>query len=102
MKQFVSNRVKSMTKQLPSEAVMKTAAHDVVQIETLIKRLARAAEIMDVEISYEEQLSSVRDPSDPAYPMIARTLTARRDNLRASVVSLQTLIQANNPEPYCL
>jgi hypothetical protein len=88
-------RVNSMTKQLPFGAVPKPAAHDVVQIETLIKRLARTAEIMDAEIGHEEQLSSVRDPGDPTYPMIARTLTARRDNLRASIVSLRKLIPAN-------
>jgi hypothetical protein len=49
---------------------------------------------MDTDIRHEEQLASVSNSRDPAYPMIARTLKARRDNLMASIVFLQALVNA--------
>jgi hypothetical protein len=86
-RQLVSKWVKQMTKQQLFETSW-------AQIETLIGRLARTAGVMDADIRQEEQLASVSNPRDPAYPMIARALKARRDNLTSSILSLQALINA--------
>jgi type II secretory pathway component PulJ len=74
------------------------ASQSTAQIETLIRRLARTAEIMDADIKHEEKLAQVSDPRDPAYPMVAQSLKARRDNLRASIISLQSLLNAGGPQ----
>lgn len=87
-----------MKEQLLSDTGLRTTPRKAVQIETFISRLARTVEIITSDIAHEEQRSSVRDPHDPAYPMIARTLIARRDNLRASIVSLRA--HANNSETH--
>jgi hypothetical protein len=84
-RQLVSKWVKQMTKQQLFETSW-------AQIETLIGRLARTAGVMDADIRQEEQLASVSNPRDPAYPMIARALKARRDNLAASISSLRALV----------
>jgi len=70
----------------------ETAPRNVVQIETFIARLARTAELLDEDIKQEEERASVRDPRDPGYPMRARTLRTRQENLRATIASLEALI----------
>ena len=85
-----------MAKQHRFETVRDKAPRDTTQVEKLIGRLARTAEIMESDIRHEEQLASVSDPRDPAYPMIARTLKARRDNLMASIVFLQAMVNAGS------
>ena len=84
----------TMAKQHLFETARDIAPRDMSQIEKLIGRLARTAEIIDTDIRHEEQLVSVSDTRDPAYPMIARTLKARRDNLIASIGFLQALVSA--------
>jgi hypothetical protein len=70
----------------------ETAPQDVARIETFIARLARTAELLDEDIKGEEEGASVWDPRDPGYPMRARTLRTRRDNLRATIASLEALV----------
>jgi hypothetical protein len=98
--QHVSKRVKRMTKQQLFETSANRASQETTQIETLIGRLARTAELMDADINQEEKLASVSDPRDPAYPMIARSLKARRDNLTASISSLQALVNTGRNSTY--
>jgi hypothetical protein len=70
----------------------ETTSRNVAQIETFIARLARAAELLDEDIKGEEERASVQDPRDAGYPIRARTLTTRRDNLRATIASLEALV----------
>jgi hypothetical protein len=53
----------------------------------------RSVELLIVDIEHEETRASVRDLSDPAYPVLARSLRARRDNIRVTIASLETLVQ---------
>jgi len=46
-----------------------------------------------VDIEHEEAWAGVRDLSDPAYPMLARSLRARRENIGATIASLEALVQ---------
>jgi hypothetical protein len=48
--------------------------------------------LLDQDIVGEEKPAQVFDPSHPAYLILARTLTARRDNLRATVAALEKRI----------
>jgi hypothetical protein len=58
-------------------------------IAGLISNLDRHAELLDQDIAAEEERAQVFDRSHPAYPIVARTLTARRDNLSATIVALE-------------
>ena len=51
-------------------------------IAGLISNLDRHAELLDQDIAAEEERDQAFYPSHPAYPILARTLTVRRDNLR--------------------
>ena len=76
------------------ETLRGTAAVDGLQIATLIGNLSRSAELLTVDIEHEEARAGVRDLSDPAYPVLARSLRARRDNIRATIASLEAVIQS--------
>jgi hypothetical protein len=70
-----------------------TAAANRLQIATLIESLLRSVELLIVDIEHEETRAGVRDLSDPAYPVLARSLRARRENIRATIASLEMLDQ---------
>jgi hypothetical protein len=70
-----------------------TAAANRLQIATLIESLLRSVELLTVDIEQEETRAGVCDLSDPAYPVLARSLRARKDNIGATIVSLEMLDQ---------
>jgi hypothetical protein len=75
------------------ETLRRTAAINGLQIATLIGSLSRSVELLTVDIEHEETRVGVRDLSDPAYPVLARSLRTRRENLRTTIASLEALIQ---------
>jgi flagellar protein FliJ len=58
-------------------------------IAALISNLDRHAQLLDQDIAGEEERAQVFDRSHPAYPTLARTLAARRDNLSATIAALE-------------
>ena len=70
-----------------------TAAVNRLQIATLIESLLRSVELLTVDIEHEETRAGVRDLSDPTYPVLARSLRARRENIRVTIASLEALVQ---------
>ncbi|SDJ59758.1 MULTISPECIES: hypothetical protein [Bradyrhizobium] len=58
------------------------------QMEKLLRDLSNAVKLLDQSIDAETRSVSIRDPSHFAFPMIARTMVARRDNLRATIAAL--------------
>jgi hypothetical protein len=70
-----------------------TAAVNRLQMATLVECLLRSVELLTVDIEHEEIRAGVRDLSDPAYPVLARSLRARKDNIGATIVSLEMLDQ---------
>ena len=73
------------------ETPRRTAAINGLQIATLIESLLRSVELLTVDIEHEEVRAGVRDLSDPTYPVLARSLRARRENIRATIASLEML-----------
>jgi hypothetical protein len=49
--------------------------------------------LLTVDIEHEEARAGVRDLSDPAYPVLARSLRVRRENIRVTIGSLEAVIQ---------
>jgi hypothetical protein len=62
---------------------------EAVQTRTLIADIGRIVQILDSDIAAEEEQAGIFDCSQPEYPKIARTLAARRDNLRSTIAELE-------------
>jgi len=60
----------------------------VKQIESMVAEFARMAGELDREIANEEKRAGISDPNHFAYPTYARAASARRDNLKRSMVEL--------------
>lgn len=66
-----------------------TASREAVQTRRLIADLDRIVQIIDSDITSQEEQARVFDRSQVEYPMLARTLAARRDNLRHTIAALE-------------
>jgi hypothetical protein len=75
------------------ETLRRAAAVNQLQIATLIANLTRTLNLLTADIEHEEERAGIRDLADPAYPVLARNLRARRENLRTTIASLEALIQ---------
>ena len=62
---------------------------EAAQIRTLIVDLDRIVQILNFDIAAEEELAQISDRSCVTYPLIAKTLVARRDNLRNTIAELE-------------
>jgi hypothetical protein len=65
------------------------ALREVARISALISDLDRVVGILDCDIATEEERGRMSDPFDATYPILARTLTARRDNLKDTIAALE-------------
>ena len=65
-----------------------TTLREVSVIRTLTDDLNRTICILNCDIATEEERAPVFERSDAMYPILARTLAARRDNLKVTVAAL--------------
>jgi hypothetical protein len=63
----------------------EAALREMAQIRKMIIDLDRTLQILDCEISTEEERARVSDPADVAYPILASAMRARRDNLKVTI-----------------
>ena len=75
------------------ETLREALAINRLRIATLIGDLSRSGAILTADIEHEENRSGTRDLADPNYPMLARNLRARKDNIEATIASLEALIR---------
>lgn len=68
---------------------------EMARIETLIAKLIRSVEIINVDIETEEERARIKDAFNPFYPVLARQLRTRRDNLTTTISALQEFLQKN-------
>jgi len=80
-----------MANSYPLQTLRETAAANRLQIATLIGDLSRSVEVLTADIEHEEMRSGVRDLSDPTYPVLARSLRKRRENIGATLAMLENL-----------
>jgi hypothetical protein len=59
------------------------------QIRTLIDSICHYVQSLDYDIETEEERTRCWDCRDPAYSVLARSRSARRDNLAATIAALQ-------------
>ena len=62
---------------------------EAAQIRTLIADLDRIVQVLTCDIATEEERARVFDRSDAKYAILARTLAARRDNLKDTIAALE-------------
>jgi hypothetical protein len=67
----------------------KPDSREVAQISGLISDLGRIVRIIDLDIAAQEKDARVFDLSNVAYPIAARMLRVRRDNLANTIASLE-------------
>jgi phage shock protein A len=68
-----------------SEAAQREAA----QIKKMIGDLDRSVQLLNADIAAEEERTRISDRSDIAYPILARMLAIRRDNLEDTITALE-------------
>jgi hypothetical protein len=59
------------------------------QVSALIGDLDKRAQLLEYDIAAEEKRARVFNRSDAAYPIAARILAVRRDNLKATIATLE-------------
>ena len=68
---------------------MKHPSVQAQQTRKLVADIRRVVDILNVDIAHEESLTGVSDPKLQEYSMVARALTARRENLESTVTALE-------------
>ena len=63
-----------------------------LKLHALISDLHWRMQMLESDIAEEERKSGNADPASPTYSTLARALRARRDNLRTSIVVLETRV----------
>jgi hypothetical protein len=70
-------------------ATREAAQHEAVQIRKMIVDFDRIVQLLNCDITTEENRVRISDQSDAAYPILARMLAARRDNLKKTIAALE-------------
>jgi hypothetical protein len=71
-----------------SEVSQETASRQAEVIRSLISDLEHSIEVLRIDIGTEENRVRIFDKTDRRYPVLAKTLTARRENLTRTVATL--------------
>jgi hypothetical protein len=69
-------------------------SREALQTRTLIADIDRVVQILNSDIAAEEQQAGVFDRRQAEYPMLARALAARRDNLKGTIAGLERRLSA--------
>jgi hypothetical protein len=70
------------------------ARREAEQIRTVIVDLDCTVQLLDCEIAAEELRARVYKPTNVAYPILAKLLAARRDNLHGTIAVLEKQLAA--------
>ena len=68
---------------------MRHPSAEALKTHRLIADIRRVVDILNDGIAEEEARTGITDRREPGYPMRARALVARRDNLESTIASLQ-------------
>jgi hypothetical protein len=72
-------------------------ARETAVISKILADLAHTVELIEYEIASQEERASVSDRSDIRYPMLARALIERRDNLKVTSDALKKRLAEQAP-----
>jgi chorismate mutase len=74
-----------------------TSQREAAQIRSMIASLNRTIASLDGSIAADLEKSQIRDPRHYAFPIAARTMIARRDNLAATIAALSDRLSNLDP-----
>ena len=72
-------------------------ARQTAVISKVLVDLVRTVQLIECEIAAQEERASVFDRSDVMYPMLAKTLIERRDNLKMTIDALERRLAEQAP-----
>jgi hypothetical protein len=72
-------------------------ARQTAVISKVLVDLVRTVQLIECEIAAQEDRAGVFDRSDVMYPMLAKTLIERRDNLKMTIDALERRLAEQTP-----
>jgi len=78
-----------MNRQARFETTRESAVREVGVLSRVLADLVRNVQLIETDIAAEETRAGVSDRSDVKYPILARTLIDRRDNLKMTIAALE-------------
>jgi uncharacterized protein YqeY len=76
-------------KHQPHFDTRESTQREAVQIWKMIVDIDRTVRLLKCDITTEEERVGISDRSDTAYPILARMLATRRDNLNDTITALE-------------
>jgi hypothetical protein len=71
------------------ESARQTAKTEAERVRGMIADLSRTVHLLDCDVAAEEERCRIYDLSDAEYPMLARNIAARSENLKATIAALE-------------
>ena len=71
------------------ETMRDSAGREIAALSKMLADLVRTVQLIESDIANEEERARVSDRSDVKYPVLARTLIKRRDNLKMTIAALE-------------
>jgi hypothetical protein len=78
-----------MNMQTRFDTTRESASREVAVVIRMLADLVRTVQLIESDIAAEEQRAGVFNRSDVKYPILARTLNERRDNLKVTIAALE-------------
>jgi len=75
----------------------ESSAREVGVISRMLADLVRTVQLIESDIAAEEERARISDRSDTKYPILARTLIERRDNLKVTIAALERRLTERAP-----
>ena len=72
-------------------------AREIAVISKILADLVRTVQLIECEVEAQEERASVSDRTDVKYPMLARALIERRDNLKMTIDALEQRLAERAP-----
>ena len=79
------------------ENVTLTTTRGATTVKTLIDDMRRVVGLLEHDFSVENERSRIRGYSEAKCSILAKTLAERRDNLKATIATLQARLQTSEP-----
>jgi hypothetical protein len=74
----------------------RTAVREAATIGAMIADLQRVVEVLGCDVAIEEERMRIKDRADARYPILARQLATRRDNLKMTIAALEARLSSSS------
>jgi hypothetical protein len=74
----------------------RTSVRESANIGAMIADMLRVVELLDSSVSAEEERARFRDRADGRYPILARQIATRQDNLKVTIAALEVRLSTGS------